>query len=83
MCKVVFDFVGGGDDDSSPICPASVLKMHVPLSKRHLAASIQAAIHIGNRAAIAAFISDEATAFSSYNPFAQTHAGSQRQIRSG
>jgi hypothetical protein len=57
--------------------------MRMPLTKRQLAASIQAAIHIGDRAAIAAFISDEATAFSPYNPFARTHVGSQRQIWSG
>ena len=55
----------------------------MPLTKRQLAASIQAAIHIGDRAAIAAFIADEATAFSPYNPFAHTHAGSQRQIWAG
>lgn len=55
----------------------------VILTKRQLAASIQAAIHIGDRAAIAAFISDEATAFRPYNPFAPTHVGSQRQIWSG
>lgn len=72
-----------GKTEGSRIGFASVTEMRVPLTKRQLAASIQAAIHIGDRAAIAAFISDEATAFSPYNPFARTHAGSQRQIWSG
>lgn len=55
----------------------------VPLTKRQLAASIQAAIHIGDRAAIAAFLLDDATAFSASNPFARTSVGAQRQIWSG
>lgn len=55
----------------------------MPLTKRQLAASIQAAIHIGDRAAIAAFLLDDATAFSAFNPFARTSVGAQRQIWSG
>jgi len=83
MGKAAFDLIGGETDDPFLIVSASVMEMRVPLTKRQLAASIQAAIHIVDRAAIAAFISDEATAFSPYSPFARTHAGSQRQIWSG
>jgi hypothetical protein len=60
-----------------------VTETRVPLTKRQLAASIQAAIHIGDRAAIAAFLLDDATAFSASNPFARTSVGAQRQIWSG
>lgn len=55
----------------------------MPITKRQLAASIQSAVHIGDRGAIAAFVLDEATTFSPYNPFAATQVGSQRQIWTG
>jgi len=59
------------------------METRVTLTKRQLAASIQAAIHIGDRGAIAAFLLDDATAFSPFNPFARTSVGAQRQIWSG
>ncbi|SFK77119.1 hypothetical protein [Methylorubrum salsuginis] len=52
------------------------------LSKPQLADLVLAAGHLAERAAIAAFLRDEATAFAS-NPFAATKAGSVRHTWSG
>ena len=55
----------------------------MPIPQRQLAASIRTAPHIADRYAIAAFVLDESTAVSPYNPFSRTSIGAQRQIWTG
>ena len=55
----------------------------MPIPQRQLAASIRTAPHIADRNTIAAFVLDESTAVSPYNPFSRTSIGAQRQIWTG
>ena len=55
----------------------------MPIPRRQLAASIRTALHIADRDAIAAFVLDESTVFSPYNPFSRTSVGAQRQVWTG
>ncbi|MCJ2061075.1 hypothetical protein MKL09_31725 [Methylobacterium sp. J-048] len=51
----------------------------MPISRRQLAASLLAAMHIAERHVIAAFVADVATQ-PAPNPFPQTSAGAVRQV---